>query len=272
MTSTRTTLVGALTVVAIVCAACSSAGGDEIAGGTTPPSTGSSTSTNATSGVTHNPRAKLIVHWTPNVNWKHTAGKVTRSTNAQGRKLVRDILAAKRVPKGARYPCPADLGVDAKFRVGDAHGVADLTGCHWARFRHRSYWIDDAITKDLHLIAPHRWRMYLQTTPAPKLSVAWTPNLNWKHVRTKITHGTAAQGRGLLRDIRAAHKVKHPGAYHCPIDYGVTAKFWFDGKHGRADLGGCRFITLRHTTYRSDAAIVTDLRALAAARWKQYLK
>lgn len=268
----KTRLVTALMVVAIVCAACSSGGGNETAGGTTPSTTGSSAATNMSSGVTHNPRAKLIVRWTPNVNWKHTAAKVTQATNALGRKLVRDILAARKVPKGARYPCPADLGVDAKFRVGGAHGVADLAGCHWTRFRHRSYWIDDAITKDLRALAPHRWRAYLQTTPAPKLSVAWTPNLNWKHARTKITHGTNAQGRKLLRDIRAAHQVKHPGVYNCPIDFGVTAKFWFAGKHGRADLGGCRFITLRHTTYRSDAAIVKDLRALAPARWKQYLK
>jgi hypothetical protein len=111
------------------------------------------------------------------------------------------------------------------------------------------------------------------TAPQPQLVMTWSPNLNWKHQHPVRTHGTAAQGRALLRDIRNAKRVPHNGAaYSCPVDFGVHVRFVLGAKRGGIDLGGCRFVQLGHRTYWSDAAIVRDLRARAPHRWLRYLK
>jgi hypothetical protein len=107
----------------------------------------------------------------------------------------------------------------------------------------------------------------------PVLKLTWTPNLNWTHQQAVTTRGTPAQGRRLLRDIRAAKRVPHNGAaYSCPIDFGVRARFVFRGRHGNVDLGGCRFIQFGQHTYWTDRAVATDLRSLAPHRWLPYLK
>lgn len=107
----------------------------------------------------------------------------------------------------------------------------------------------------------------------PVLKVTWTPNLNWKHQQPVTTHGTTAQGRALVHDIRAAQRVPHNGAaYSCPIDFGVRARFVFGAQHGIVDLGGCRFIQFGRHTYRTDQAIGKDLRAVAPHRWLPYLR